>query len=261
MTYGRSLLAAMLLRWSDGGRVRCSWRRATPLSSALITSSVGVGNPQPARQGVDRTVSAAGDKMIGALGVGFLLGLLSFVAIAIPSVAAKENLIEDGGFELNIVDVGGAKLGLGVYGAWTSPTPGSCSGSTEILGLPLPRALGRRGQDVLPAYEGDEAMNLGPCYGDGSIIQGFKTEVGARYTVSLAVFGGAVTATVFNGSKTDLVAVFVALDGASWWVSEYSFTASSADTIIRLQNKGSHTQTCCASTVDDVRIVSVGEGS
>jgi hypothetical protein len=195
------------------------------------------------------------------LHIGVLLGLLSLVAVAIPSAAAQGNLIKDGGFELDIVDAGGAKLGLGAYGAWTSPTPGGCSGSTEILGLPLPHALGRRGQDVLPAYEGDEAMNLGPCYGDGSILQGFKTVVGARYTVSLAVFGGAVTATVFNASKTDLVAVFVARDGDSWWVSEYGFTASSIDTKIKLQNKGRHTGACCATTVDDVRIVSVGEGA
>ena len=118
--------------------------------------------------GVNCTASADGVRSSGALHIGVLLGLLSLVAVAIPSAAAEGNLIEDGGFELNIVDVGDAKLGLGAYGAWTSPTPGGCSGSTEILGLPLPHALGRRGQDELPAYEGDEAMHLGPCYGDGS---------------------------------------------------------------------------------------------
>ena len=235
--------------------------RATVYSSALIRSSIGASDSQGRRGEVNCTVSADGVRSSGALHIGVSLGLLSLVAVAIPSAVAQGNPIKDGGFDLNIVDVGGAKLGLGAYGAWTSPTPGGCSGSTEILGLPLPHALGKRGQDLLPAYEGDEAMNLGPCYGDGSIMQVFKTEVGARYTVSLAVFGGAVTATVFNVSNTDLVAVFVARDGESWWDSSYSFTATSVDTTIRLQNKRSHTRTCCASTVDDVRIVSVGEGA
>ena len=234
---------------------------ATVYSSAPIMSSIGASKSQGGRGEVNCTASADGVRSSGAWHVGALLGLLSLVAVAIPSAASEGNLIKDGGFELNIVDVGGAKLGLGAYGAWTSPTPGGCSGRTEILGLPLPHALGERGQDVLPAYEGDEAMNLGPCHGDGSIMQVFSTEVGARYTVSLAVFGGAVTATVFNVSNTDLVAIFVARDGGSWWHSSYSFTATSVDTTIRLQNKGSHTRTCCASAVDDIRIVSVGEGA
>lgn len=233
----------------------------TRLSSALIGRSIGASNPQGGRCEVNRTVGAAGVRSRAASHIRYLLGVLSLVAVAIPSAAAQGNLIKDGGFELSIVDVGDAKLGLGVYGAWTSPTPSGCSGSTEILGLPLPHAIGKKGQDVLPAYEGDEAMNLGPCYGGGSVMQVFETVAGGRYTVSLAVFGGAVTATVFNASRTDLVAVFVARDGVSWWVSEYSFTASGVDTTIRLQNKGPRTEACCATTVDDVRITLVGEGA
>ena len=167
MTYDRSQGAAMLSRRADGGRIRCSWRRSTPSPSALITSPIGVSNPQRARREANRIVCADGQRPNGALQIGFLLGLLSFVAVAIPATAAQGNLIDDGGFELNIVDVGGAKLGLGSYGAWTSPTPGGCSGSTEILGLPLQHARGRKGKDVLPAFEGSAAFVILPCGATG----------------------------------------------------------------------------------------------
>jgi len=185
------------------------------------------------------------------------LGLLLLAAFGTPPVnAAATNLIEDGGFELELVEPGEFKLGLGAYGAWTSPT-GDCAGSTEILGLPLPRALGVLSVKPLPAYEGDEAMNLGPCFGSGSVSQVFATIVGKSYILSLAVIGGTVTATVFNPVQTDLTADFVAPEGNVWGTGSFKFTATNTKTIIVVQNTSPRTSTCCATTIDDVRIVSI----
>lgn len=185
------------------------------------------------------------------------LGLLLLTAFGIPPVTAETNLIQDGGFELDLVQPGDFKLGLGAYGAWTSPTPGDCAGSTEILGLPLPKVLGTLSENVLPAYEGEAAINLGPCFGDGSVSQSFTTTVGAEYNVSLAVIGGTVTVTIFNADKTDLSADFVALERNAWGTDSYNFTATHTDTIILIQNTSAKTSTCCAPTIDDVRIVSI----
>ena len=183
------------------------------------------------------------------------LGLLLLAAFS--THAAATNLIEDGGFELALVEPGEFKLGLGAYGAWTSPTPGDCAGSTEILGLPFLSALGVLSMKPLPTYEGDEAMNLGPCFGGGSVSQVFPTIVGNNYALSLAVIGGTVTATVFNAVQTDLTADFVAPEGNLWGTDSFEFTATHTKSVIVVQNTSLRTSTCCATTIDDVRIISI----
>ena len=185
------------------------------------------------------------------------LGLLLLAAFGTLPVSAETNLIRDGGFELELVEPGDFKLGLAAYGAWTSPAPDDCAGSTEILGLPLPHALGVLSVNPLPAYEGDEAINLGPCFGRGSVSQVFTTTVGTRYLASLAVIGGTVTATVFNAGQTDLAADFVAPEGNVWGTDSYEFTATHTTTTIVVQNTSPRTGICCAPTIDDVRITSV----
>ncbi len=185
------------------------------------------------------------------------LGLLLLAAFITLPVSADTNLIQDGGFELALVEPDDLKLGRAAYGAWTSPTLGDCAGSSEILGLPLPHALGELGVNPLPAYEGDEAMNLSPCFGRGSVSKVFTTTVGARYHASLAVIGGTVTATVFNAGQTDLKVDFVAPEGNVRSTDSYEFTATHTTTTIVVQNTSPKTSTCCASTIDDVRIFSL----
>jgi hypothetical protein len=198
--------------------------------------------------------------MIKLIQIHVALGLLLLAAFVTLPVSAETNLIQDGGFEVELVEPGDFKLGLAAYGAWTSPAPGDCAGSTEILGLPLPRALGVLSVNPLPAYEGDEAMNLGPCFGRGSVSQVFATTIGATYRASLAVIGGTVTATVFNANQTDLTVDFVASERNVWGTDSHEFTATHTTTTITVQNTSPRTSTCCAPTIDDVRIFSVVPG-
>lgn len=199
-----------------------------------------------------RPLGERNDKM-RAKQVSCGLALVLMGAFGAHPVSAGVNLVRDGGFEVGLVEPGGVELGLGAYGAWTSPTPGGCAGSTEILGLPLPNALGG---NALPAYEGDEAMNLGPCFGDGSVSQAFTTTVGEQYEVSLAVIGGTVTITVFNAYRTDLAAAFVPREGKVWGTVSYVFTATHTDTVIMVKNTSPKTSVCCSPTIDDIRVVS-----
>ena len=185
-----------------------------------------------------------------------VLGLL-LIAFGTQPVAAEMNLIQNGGFEFGLVEPGASKLGLGRYGAWTSPTPGGCFGSTELLGLPFPHVFGKL---PLSAYEGDVGMNLGPCFGSGSVSQSFATIVGANYKVSLAVIGGTVTASVFNASNTDLSVDFVARESQVWSSDSYTFTATHISSTIMLQNTSPKTNSCCAPTIDDVRVILIDNG-
>ena len=100
-------------------------------------------------------------------------------------------------------------------------------------------------------------MNLGPCFGAGSVSQVFATMVGNSYVLSLAVIGGTATATVFNAVQTDLTAQFVAPGGNVWGTGSFKFTATNTKTILVVQNTSPRTSTCCATTIDDVRIVSI----
>jgi hypothetical protein len=180
-----------------------------------------------------------------------VLGLLLTAAFGTHPVAAEMNLIQNGGFEFDLVEPGAYKLGLGRYGDWISSTPGGCFGSTELLGLPFPHVFGK---SPLSAYEGDAGMNLGPCFGGGSVRQSFTTIVGANYKVSLAVIGGTVTASVFNASNIDLSVDFVARESQVWTTDSYTFTATHISSTIMLQNTSPKTNSCCAPTIDDVRV-------
>ena len=181
----------------------------------------------------------------------FMLGVLLIAAFGSYSVAAEVNLIQDGGFETDQIEPGDSKLGLGNYGAWVSPTPGGCFGSTELLGLPFPHLFGKL---PLSAYEGTAGMNIGPCFGGGSVSQSFPTVVGENYKISLAVIGGTVTATVFNARHTDVSVDFAASEGEVWSAHSQTFTATDSVSTINVQNTSPTTGSCCAPTIDDVRV-------
>ena len=188
---------------------------------------------------------------------GLILGLLLLAALGTQPVAAEMNLIRNGGFEFDLIEPGASRLGLERYGAWISPTPGGCFGSTELLGLPFPYVFGKR---PLLAFEGDAGMNLGPCFGTGSVSQPFPTIIGSTYEVSLAVIGGTVTVSIFNPSNTDLSVDLVAQDGEVWTSNSYTFIATHINSTIMLQNTSTKTSSCCAPTVDDVRVTLIGNG-
>jgi hypothetical protein len=181
-------------------------------------------------------------------------GLFVLALFGANMVVAEANELENGGFEDAAVEPGSSRLGLDRYGAWTSPAPGGCSGSTEILGLPYPTGFGAA---AIAAYEGDQALNLGPCFGTGSISQSFTTVVGARYEVSLALRDGQVTASVFNPSASDFSADFGLSGDLVWTIYRFTFMASETRSTILLQNSSLSSSDCCAPTVDDIRVTRI----
>ena len=179
-------------------------------------------------------------------------GMFFLALFAAHAVWADVNELTNGGFEDETGEPGSSTLGLDRYGAWSSPAPGSCSGSTEILTLPYPNGYG---QASMAAYEGDRALNLGPCFGRGSIRQSFTTIVGTSYEVSLALRDGQVKVSVFNEHMTDLSAdAGVPVDRA-WTIYSFRFTASGVNSTIVLQNASLTSGNCCAPVVDDIRVI------
>ena len=207
---------------------------------------------------VTRELPAALRPHVYAAPFWLVLGLLLTAAFGVRPVSADVNLLQNGGFEFDLIEPGDSLLGLGNYGAWHSPTPGSCVGSTELLGLPFPRVFG---DYPLSAYEGNAGMNLGPCFGVGSISQSFPTIAGAKYQVSLAVIGGTVTASVFNANNTDLSVDFVGRESPIWRSDSYTFQATHVSSTIMVQNSSPKTASCCAPTIDDVRVILINPGS